>query len=187
MGKIGGPSAGARSLISGGFIVLLDLLQQGRVASCLMPQVQLPIFPEHSSPITPDLAFERRDGRVVYFNGHLPVFTHADYDLASFRLFTSQLIQNGSATQSQIVAAFGVSLTTVKRYCKVLQSAGAAGFFVAPKPKSGHRLTPELLSKVQSLLDLGREVPQIGTELGVLSNTIHKAIRAGRLKKKRLA
>ncbi len=29
------------------------------------------------------------------------------------------------------------------------------------------------------------EVPAIGTELGVLPNTIHKAIRAGRLKKKR--
>jgi hypothetical protein len=28
------------------------------------------------------------------------------------------------------------------------------------------------------------EVPAIGVELGVLPNTIHKAIRAGRLKKK---
>jgi hypothetical protein len=30
------------------------------------------------------------------------------------------------------------------------------------------------------------EVPDIGAELGVLPNTIHKAIRAGRLKKKAL-
>lgn len=152
-----------------------------------MPQIQLPIFPAHSTPITPDLAFEQRDGRVVYFSGHLPVFSHDQNDLAAFRLYSSQLIQNGSATQSQIVAAFGVSLTTVKRYFKVLLTLGPAGFFVAPKPKSGHRLTPELLARVQSLLDLGREVPDIGNELAVLSNTIHKAIRAGRLKKKTLS
>jgi hypothetical protein len=34
------------------------------------------------------------------------------------------------------------------------------------------------------MLDAGKEVPAIGRELGVLANTIHKAIRAGRLKKK---
>lgn len=150
-----------------------------------MPQVQLPIFPAHSTSITPELAFEQRDGQVVYFNGHLPVFIHEEKDLASFRLFTCQLVQNGTATQSQIAAAFGVSLTTVKRYCKVLRSAGAAGFFVTPKPKSGQRLTPDLLIKVQSWLDLEWEVPAIGRKLGILPNTIHKAIRAGRLKKKK--
>ena len=163
----------------------MDLLPKCHATSCGMPQVQLPIFPTHSTPITPELAFEQRDGQVVYFNGHLPVFMHEQKDLASFRFFTSQLIRNGTAAQSQIVAAFGVSLTTVKRYCKVLREQGAAGFFAAPVPQPGHRLTPELLVKVQSLLDLGREVPDAGRELGVLSNTIHKAIRAGRLFKKK--
>ena len=149
-----------------------------------MPQVHRPIFPAHSAPITPELAFERRDAQVVYCNGHLPGFTHDQQDLACFRFFTSQLIQNGTAPQSQIVAAFGVSLTTVKRYSNVLREQGAAGFFAASVPKHGHRLTPELLVKVQSLLDLGWGVPTVGNELGVLSNTIHKAVRAGRLKKR---
>ena len=163
----------------------MDLPPKCHVTSCGMPQVQLPIFPAHATPITPELAFAQRDGQVVYFNGHLPVYMHEQKDLASFRFFSSQLIHNGTAAQSQIVAAFGVSLTTVKRYCKVLREQGAAGFFAAPVPKPGHRLTPELLVKVQSLLDLGREVPDAGRELGVLSNTIHKAIRAGRLFKKK--
>ena len=149
----------------------------------IMPQVQLPIFPAHSTPINPDLAFERRDRQVFYFNGHLPVFTHAENDLASFRLFSSQLIHNGSATQGEVVAAFGVSLTMVKRYCKVFREHGAAGFFVPPAPMAGHKLTPDLLARAQSLLELGWDVPAIGRELGVLANTIHKAIRAGRLKK----
>lgn len=149
-----------------------------------MPQVQLPIFPQHCTPISADLAFQKEDGRVVYFNGHLPVFIHAEGDLASFRLFSSQLILNGSATQNQISKAFGISLTTVKRSCKLLRETGAAGFFVPAKPKSGNKLTPEHLIEVQALLNDGLDVPAIAAQVGILANTIHKAIRAGRLKKR---
>lgn len=84
-----------------------------------MPQVQLPIFPEGTTEITPEIAFQRRDAAVCYFNGHLPVFVHDCEDLATFRLFSSQLVINGNATQSQIARAFGVPLVTVKRYAKL--------------------------------------------------------------------
>src|SRR5262245_5583991 len=75
-----------------------------------MPQVQLPIFPAGSVEINRDLACRTDGDQVVYFNGHLPVFTHAKDDLASFRLFTSQLIVQGSATQGHVAKAFGVPL-----------------------------------------------------------------------------
>ena len=48
-----------------------------------MPQIQLPIFPEGVTPITPLLAFSKQDGRVTYFNGSMPVFVHDEEDLAS--------------------------------------------------------------------------------------------------------
>jgi len=50
-----------------------------------MLQIQLPIFPASSTPITMELAFEERDSVVWYFNGHLPVFSHPVTDIASFR------------------------------------------------------------------------------------------------------
>lgn len=149
-----------------------------------MPQIQLPIFPASSTPITSELAFQERDAVVWYFNGHLPVFSHPVSDIASFRFFTSQLIANGNASQSEISLAFGVPLVSVKRACKKLRDEGAAGFFRPPAPQQGHKLTEQRLQEVQSRLDAGMEVPAIGVELGVLPNTIHKAIRAGRLKKK---
>ncbi len=40
-------------------------------------------------------------------------------DLQTFRFFSSQLVINGNATQSQIAQAFGVPLVTVKRYVKL--------------------------------------------------------------------
>ena len=102
-----------------------------------MPQIQLPIFPVSSTAITSELAFEQRDGHVFYFNGHLPVFTHPVDDIASFRFFTSQLIANGSASQSQISKAFGVPLITVKRACKKLRLEGASAFFRPSPPRQG--------------------------------------------------
>jgi len=41
-----------------------------------MPQLQLPIFPDGLISITEDLAFQREDGKVVYFHGLMPVFQH---------------------------------------------------------------------------------------------------------------
>ncbi len=147
-----------------------------------MPQVQMPVFPAGTTKITGELAFEKREGKVVYFNGHLPVFTHAEEDLGAFRLYTSQLIINGTATQGQIVEAFGVPLVTVKRCVKRLREKGAGTFFKAAERKGGSKLTPERLAQAQAGLDQGRSVPAISQEIGVLKTTLHKAIDDGRLK-----
>lgn len=147
-----------------------------------MPQVQLPLFPVGTTHLNESLAFECRDGQVTYFNGHLPVFKHAQEDLAAFRLFTSQLVVNGSASQGDIRRAFGVPKIAVQRAVDRYRAGGAAAFFVAPKPRTGRQLTPERLAQVQALLDQGQSVPPISAQTGVLANTIHKAIRAGRLR-----
>ena len=42
------------------------------------PQIQLPIFPEGVTHITPVLAFSKQDGRVTYFNRSMPVFVHVE-------------------------------------------------------------------------------------------------------------
>ena len=39
---------------------------------------------------------------MYYFNGHLPVFVHEKSALATFRLFSTQLVINGNATQAEI-------------------------------------------------------------------------------------
>jgi len=130
-----------------------------------MPQIQLPIYPASSTPITSELAFQERDAVVWYFNGHLPVFSHPVTDIASFRFFSSQLIANGNASQSEISRAFGVPLVSVKRACKTLCDEGAAGFFRPPVPQQGHKLTEQRLQEVQSRLDVGMQVPAIGRQL----------------------
>ena len=151
------------------------------VSGAGMPQVQLPLFPAGVTAINEALAFSCRDEQVVYLNGHLPVFTHRRGDLAAFRLFTTQLIVNGTASQGQIVRAFGVPAVTVKRSVKRYRQAGVAAFFAPPQPRPGRKLTPEVLTQAQAWLDAGETVPQVSAHTGVLANTLHKALRAGRL------
>jgi hypothetical protein len=147
-----------------------------------MPQVQLPLFPAGTTHLNDSLAVECREGQVTYFNGHLPVFTHAQDDLATFRLFTSQLVVNGSASPGEIRRAFGVPKIAVQRAVDRYRAGGAGAFFVPAKPRIGRKLTPEVLSQVQGLLEQGQSVPEISRATGVLANTIHQAIRFGRLR-----
>jgi hypothetical protein len=148
-----------------------------------MPQVQLPIFPTGCQQINSQLGFQRCGDQITYFNGHLPVFTHEASDLQSFRLFTTQLIVNGTATQRQIVEAFGVSLTTVKRCVKRYRQGGVKAMFAPPRRRQGTQLNPERLTQAQEMLDDGQAVPAISAALGVLPTTLHKAIDGGRLRR----
>ena len=146
-----------------------------------MPQLQLPIFPEGTTLITPEIAFECREGKVVYVHGHLPVFQHAQDDVASFRYFTSQLVVNGTVGQADIARAFQVPKVTVKRYVKRFREGNGKDFFTPPRRRSASVLKGEVKEQAQALLDEGKSVPEVAKALEVLPNTLHKAIRSNRL------
>jgi hypothetical protein len=122
-----------------------------------MPQLQLPIFPAGVTEINSRIAVQKEAGRVFYLYGHLPVFQHDEHDV--------------------------VPMITVKRYVKLYRDRGSQGFYEAtPRHSSASVLQGPVLEQAQQLLDAGRSVPEVAAELNVLRNTLHKAIRAGRLR-----
>jgi transposase len=147
-----------------------------------MPQLQLPIFPAGVTEINSQIAVQKEAGRVLYLYGHLPVFQHGEQDVRSFRMFTSQMIEGGTVKPQEIVKTFGVPMITVKRYVKLYRDRGSQGFYAAkPRHSSASVLKGETLAQAQQLLAEGRSVPEVAAALNVLANTLHKAIRAGRL------
>jgi transposase-like protein len=71
----------------------------------------------------------------------------------------------------------------VKRYVKLYRDHGAKGFYEAkPRHSSASVLKGEVREQARRFLDEGRSVPEVAGELRVLANTLHKAIRAGRLR-----
>jgi transposase-like protein len=149
-----------------------------------MAQMRLPIFSDGVTEITSDLGYQKDDDTVVYFYGTLPVFSHQVDDLRSFRMICSQFYVNGSVRQVDLVRTFGLNPLAVKRWVKTYREQGAAGFFQSPKGKRKPRvLTPETLSKVQRRLDDGQAIAQVAKQLDLKADTLHKAVRAGRLVK----
>lgn len=146
-----------------------------------MAQLQLPVFPQGVTPLSTDLGVSCRDGRVSYFYGTLPVFTHGEKDVKSFRLFTSQLYLEGKVKQADLVKVFGVSAISLKRAVKLYEAAGPGGFW-RPRPTRGPSvLTPEVLKQAQAQLDQGQTLQAVATQLQVNYDTLRKAVRAGRL------
>jgi hypothetical protein len=76
-----------------------------------MPQIQLPIFPQGTTHITPELAFERRENQVTYFNGHLPVFTHQSEE----KLGAAQALLDQGQRVPQISRELGVLPSTLHK------------------------------------------------------------------------
>ena len=127
-----------------------------------MTQLIIPCIPEGSKEISESLSVFREDDRWTYFIGINPIFFHEATDHASFRLFTSQLIESKACRIRDIVRTFGVSKSSVIRSLKQLRHEGSQSFF---KPRTVRRggtiLTTEVLPKVQELLDQGRSLQEI--------------------------
>ena len=146
-----------------------------------MPQLQLPLFPEGTTRITAEIACEWRDGKVTYVHGHLPVFQHAPEDVAAFRYCSSQLVVNGTVGQAEIARAFHVPQVTVKRSGKGFREGSGKDFFTPRRRRSASVLKGEVKEKAQALREEGKSVSEVAQALEVLPNTLHKAMRGGRL------
>ncbi len=151
-----------------------------------MPQMQLPIFPFGVEYITNDLGFMQLDGEVTYFVGHLPVYRHAVDDLPSFRMITSQFVVTGCARQVDIARAFGIPAVNVKRAVKKYREEGPAGFYAPRRGRGPAVLTQEVVTELESLLDGGLSKADAVRQLGLLANTVNKAIREGRVRERKI-
>ncbi|MDO8873184.1 MAG: hypothetical protein Q7V05_10710 [Methanoregula sp.] len=146
-----------------------------------MPQLLFPIFPEGVSFINANLAFKKEDGKIFYFQRDLPIFSHDENDVATFRMITSQFYVNGVVTQAEIAKAFGVTPISVKRAVKVFKEKGAKGFYEPRQFRGAGVLTPVVIETAQSLLDQGIIANEVAENLGIKKDTFYKAIKAGRL------
>ena len=146
-----------------------------------MPPTLLPVFPAEATPVNDLISSCQRDGAVCYFHGCLPVFTHAENDLKSFRLFASQLVVKGTCTQAELVRAFGISPISMKRHVKKLHAGGSQAFFAARRKRQPRVLTTEVLRRAQALLAEGQTRAAVAKALGIKLDTLSKAARAGQL------
>jgi len=146
-----------------------------------MAQRLLPLLPAGSTPITDTLSVVNEGGRWTYFQGLLPVFTHAASDNRSFRMFTAQLAANGHCKLVDIERAFGVTAISVKRAVKRYREGECQAFFAPRKGRGAGVLKPDVVEKLQALLDDGVSHQEAARQLGVNAATVRKGIKRGLL------
>jgi transposase len=147
-----------------------------------MPQELLPLFVSSGDGYITDILSYQKENEMVYdFHAGMPIFCHGEKDKKSFRMFTSQLVVNGSCRQMEIVRAFGVSAVSMKRWVKKYREGGPEVFFKSPRTRGSHVLTAEVTKQAQELLSQGKSRPEVAKQLNLKLDTLSKAIRSGRL------
>lgn len=150
-----------------------------------MPQALLPLIPDGATQINDRVSVARQDGQWTYFHGVYPVFSHAEEDRRSFRMFTAQLVAQGACRQAEIVGTFGVSKNSVKRSVKRYREEGIEAFY-RPRRRGGPTvMNQEVTARAQELLRRGRCRREVAEELGIKYETLGKAINQGRVEKPR--
>jgi len=148
-----------------------------------MPQLHLPLFPDGVTHITDQLAFMKKDGQVTYFNGHMPVFSHAANDVATFRMITSQFCVSGYVQQTDIIRSFGVTSISVKRSVKTYREKGPKGFYAPRVTRGAAVLVDAVVAEAEQLLAGGASDAEVAEKLKLKLNTLQKAIRVGRVRR----
>ncbi|MBU0570515.1 MAG: helix-turn-helix domain-containing protein [Candidatus Omnitrophica bacterium] len=141
----------------------------------------MPIFTEEVKLITPLIGYSKRDGKIFYFNGQMPLFMHDEKDEGSFKMFMAQLYVVGNVPQSAINRAFGMNPINMKRWVKKYQNGGPAAFYNKERKRRATVMTKEVMDNAQLLLD--RDIPkkEIADELEIKLPTLKNAIRTGKL------
>jgi len=146
-----------------------------------VPNEWLPLIPSGATSVNDILSVVKDCGTWYYFCGLHPVYFHEEVDRRSFRMFTAQLVCQGTCKQVEIVRAFGVSKNSVSRGVKKYQQEGAEAFFRFRKGHGGSVLTDEVRAKAQELFNLGGSKREVAEELGIKYDTVRKAVSQGRL------
>lgn len=148
-----------------------------------MPQAFLPMIPPGATSINDAVGVIREGEQWTYFCGVQPVFRHPEEDRKTFRMFTAQLCVQGACTQAEIMRCFGVSKNSVLRSVAKYRQEGIAGFYRRRKGRGSSIMTPEIIARVQSLLEQGCSRKDAAGELGIKYDTLRKAIADGRVQK----
>jgi len=146
-----------------------------------MPQMLMPVFTEEVTLINPLIGYAKRDGRVFYFNGQMPIFVHDENDRNSFKMFMAQLYVTGNATQSEINRTFGLNPINMKRWSKKYREGGPGAFYKKELNRKPRVMTPEVIKTAQSLLDEACTNQEVADKLGIKVDTLRKAIREKKL------
>lgn len=148
-------------------------------------QFKLPLFPSDTKMINDFIGFREQDGFVYYLLNGSPVYCHKVSDMNSYRHTLACLIVNNLCSISELSSALGINRKNVERYAKAYRDHGSSYFFNREDGRGQcHKMTPDLLLKIQEKIDSGVSNYQIAKEYNISDSAIGYHLQKGTLKKK---
>ena len=143
----------------------------------------MPLIADGATRISDLISVVCENGQWTYFCGVHPVFQHAENDRRAFRMFTAQLVCQGTCRHVDIVRTFGVSKNSVIRSVNAYRAGGVGAFYAPRVARGASVLTPEITAQAQQLLGANWSPREVAEHLGLKLDTLRKAIQQGRLTK----
>ena len=149
-------------------------------------QMQLPLFPRDTKLVNATLGIREDAGMVYYLHNGSPIFCHEKSDINHYRFICGNLVTTRLCRASELADALGVNRRLIERYAKKYREKDTEGYF-NKQDRRGQcfKMTPEVLTKVQDLLDQGLSQEAIARQLHISSSSIRNHLKKGTLKKKR--
>ncbi len=148
-------------------------------------QYQLPLFPTTTKLINPSVGVYENDGLVYYLHNGSPIFCHSKDDKNSFMYITGNLVETKLCLCSEISRALGIKVRNIERYAQKLREEGSNYFFKRVERRGQcHKVTDNVISKLQSLLNEGYSQQLAAKKVGLSEGAVRYHLRNGRLKKK---
>lgn len=145
-------------------------------------QSRLALLPPDAIVVSPDLAMQRADGRVVLFNAAGPIYQCDEDDDVGVRLGMAIVAGLGLAPITALAAAFGVHRATIYRSEALLREGGVLSLERKKRgPQGPHKLKDAVLGKAQRALDEGKTRSEVSEVAGVSRFAIYRAIQLGLL------
>lgn len=149
-------------------------------------QMQLPIFPADTKLVNATLGIRCEDDMVYYLHNGSPIFCHIQSNINHYRFICGNLVASKLCRASELADTLGVTRRAIERYAKKHRESGGDSY-INKGDRRGQcfKMTPEILSKTQVLLDQGLSQEEISRQLNISSSCIRDHIKKGTLKKKK--
>jgi len=145
-------------------------------------RTRLPLVPEGTEILSPDLAIARQDGQILFLNASGPIYSCSEDDRFGQRVAGAMFAQLRLASGVALAKGLGVHPSTVCRNRAKLKSQGSARLQAQKRgPRGAHKLHGRTLSRVQELLDQGVAIREIARRVGICEGTVRHGLKTERL------
>ena len=146
----------------------------------MLRELFLPGFPDGCIRIGKSLSILKKDGIVTYFAGSDNFFSHPEGDKQAERFAFATLMENDHVRACDLEAPpLCIPHRTLMNWVRQVRKKGPGSFFRLHNRRSSPVMTSEKSLECGRLLETGKLLSHVASDMGVNESTLRKAVQRG--------